>query len=438
MAVNPAQLAFQTQQAYSRGTEIDIQPILDGAKEWRDFQRAEYKSLQDVGSELDANFYGKWESNLNSLYDKAASGELKVGSPEWSAATKKLKDRAAQIKQVQDLRDEQIKLFQTKPDQTQFLEETETGELIDTGSAGYRERIEELLQNNYDDPTQLANDFAKLSRRVQVMPVGISTGFKEARTSTEKVGETLLNAGETEVQNQQVRAGNITFDVKTTMNPQDTDRMVKGLVSQYEPVLRADYKRKSAVQDLGLTEDEYVKTTIESMLPSGKVENKVRSVPRPRNDDDSGSGLRDLGNGRFKSNDYMFEVINDATDRERSSIRGRRKGVGGRMTVTYTGKGETIKSFVDEDGDDILGKLTSIYVSNDGVITMNVLSGSNEENTVPFEKNAAKIEEFYGITKEQILSAIDGGDIKKAGTVIGGKSTESGVGAKNNKEEITW
>jgi len=234
--------------------------------------------------------------------------------------------------------------------------------------------------------------------------------------------------------------------VATTQDDQDpalatkTAAEIQALVDQYKPYLELAYDRDTPLAKKSTDEREaFVQDFIKSLLFTEREPDVTSRNPRANTDNDDSRGLSG-GNGRYSNNDFSFVVTDAKVDpmsaREKSSIRATRSGesdkTSGSITVVPKDKGEPLRTFMDKDNDRLAGRLDEIKIINNNP-TLIIRTESDRYEEIPLNKqNIAKLEEFYGITEQDIKNMVkQGGTGTKVSTATP-QGTNQGSGNRNN------
>lgn len=266
------------------GTNVqapDMSTFRDTFTEDSKMKREEYKSVSQIGSELDAQSYKQIEGKIKGMLEKARRGELKVNSGDWVQQSGDTIAAASQLKEAEKLRKEYQEQFLSKPDQMVFMEEV-NGEVVDTGLQGYLRAQENLMGQEYESPYELVQKQAEMLQRAQMLPVGVQQGIQALRNDAIKTSALLVQAGRGAVKPVSVNSGNVTFEIETNADPDEVKEMVGTLRAQHGQSLAAQYRRTGGSSgNQGLTEAQYVDQNIADMMITAARQYQIRSTPSP-------------------------------------------------------------------------------------------------------------------------------------------------------------
>ena len=449
MAEEQALLPF-IQQAYGQGLKApSIEPFKETFKRNADQKREEFKSASELGLELDAKGWGIWSKQIESLYEKAKTGEITVGSAEWFAEKQKASASAGAMKQAQDLIKEHEDGIIKMSDQFIYSQTDEAGKTKVMGLDDFRKNIRDIYDRDFKDemtPMEVVNEITNELGKFTSLPMGVNTALKEAQTRGLAISRELQRMGG-DITAVSFKNGQVV--VATTQDDQDpalaakTAEEVQALADQYKPYLELKYETDTPTdQKTPDGKEGYVQDFIKSLLFTERSPDVTSRNPRANLDDDGSRGLTG-GNGRYSNNDFSFTVtdakVSPLSTREGSSIRSARSGesdkTNGSITVIPKDKGEPLRTFMDGDGDRLAGRLDEIKITNN-IPTLIVRTESDRYEEIPLNKqNIAKLEEFYGVTEQDIDNMIKGGGVgaKLATSTPRGTNQNSGVGSKYNK-----
>jgi len=294
MAEEQALLPF-IQQAFGRGLRApSIEPFKETFTRTAEEKRTEYKSASELGLDLDAQGWGVWSEQIKSLYEKAKTGAITVGSAEWFAEKQKAAASAGAMKQTQDLikgyEDSIVKMN----DQFLYSKTDSLGNTQVLGLNDFRKKIQEIYLEKFKNPMELVNKVATELNDFTVLPMGINAAMKEAQTRGLAISRELQRMGG-DITAVSFKNGQIV--VATTQDDQDpalaakTAEEVKALVDQYKPYLDLMYERDTDTDKKDpIKKEEYVQNLIKSFLfpqrePVVTTRNPLQvTAPRARKD----------------------------------------------------------------------------------------------------------------------------------------------------------
>jgi hypothetical protein len=297
MAEEQALLPF-IQQAYGQGLKApSIEPFKETFKRNADQKREEFKSASELGLELDAQGWGIWSKQIESLYEKAKTGEITVGSAEWFAEKQKASASAGAMKQAQDLIKEHEDGIIKMNDQFIYSETNEAGNTKVMGLDDFRKNIRDIYDRDFRDemtPMEVVNEITNELGKFTSLPMGVNTALKEAQTRGLAISRELQRMGG-DITAVSFKNGQVV--VATTQDDQDpalaakTAEEVQALADQYKPYLELKYETDTPTdQKTPDGKEGYVQDFIKSLLftersPDVTTRNPVRDVAlKPRKD----------------------------------------------------------------------------------------------------------------------------------------------------------
>jgi hypothetical protein len=346
---------------------------------------------------------------MSKMLEQAKEGNLVVGGADWLAQKEKLAATAAQYKQVQDLRKEYTTMLLEKPDQA-FI----GGK---TGIEGVTELQEQLRQIQAQEGlsnAQRINEMAKVMEGVRTLPMGVNEAINQGRETGFAISEELQNLGVTST-DVTTRGGQYVITNRPEITPELQDKLteeINSLTQQYLPYLEVRYKQQTPQEQQTVDGfNKYVEDEIKAWLfPQGKTTVTTRRIPQPKSDRDSRKKLTKTGDGKYENSNFVFVVVDEPGTREGKSVRGKRKGLSGKINVQSKSKAEELRSFTDADGDKLAGRLTDIKLTQ-GTPSLIIRTAQDAFKEIPIGENFAVLEEFYFITEEDIKNIISQGEI---------------------------
>ena len=301
MAEEQALLPF-IQQAYGQGLKApSIEPFKETFKRNADQKREEFKSASELGLELDAKGWGQWSKQIESLYEKAKTGEITVGSAEWFAEKQKAAASAGAMKQTQDLIKEYKENMVKNPDQFIYSKTDDSGNTQVMGLGDFEAKMQEIYAKDFENPMKLVNDVATEMGNLTSLPMGINTAMKDAQTRGMAISRELQRMGG-DITAVSFKNGQVV--VATTQDDQDpalaakTAEEVQALADQYKPYLELKYETDTPTDQKDPDKKEaYVQNYIKSLLfpkrePEVTNRNPIREVARRGKGDWGSAGMR--------------------------------------------------------------------------------------------------------------------------------------------------
>ncbi len=427
--INPGQLAGMTQQAYASGgvTGLSVQPLREAAKERRDYERKQQDSIYEITADLDAQAYATVSQEVDQIFQDVADKKIYYDSPEMKGRLSALRGKAKAMSETDAILKAATDQFTKNPDGFVFMSEDENGL---PAAKGYTEFVAELQKRrgeSFEAPEEYMQSINGVLQRVgsridekQVVPK-IQKSITDLADEYHKTIEAAKASG---AQTAQIGRAIVRVDQNTDITQfatQIEDAIMEGYADDIAQ-LGALYRGRGGES---LDNEQFGRRLVQdNMALTRRDISFKRDASPPKPSDDDNNLFRSIGNSSWQSGDYVFELVDKPSRRELSSQRGQRgDATPYKISVTSMRQGETPKIFIDEDEDNVAGKLATITVDAKGKITAEVI-GSKNPRTIKYEDNAAKFSEFYGITKQNILDMIGGdkGDIRGAN-----KSTETEV-----------
>ena len=409
---DPTQLQGQIFQTFGQGlTGIDYNSISSGIEKDRDFKRKELDSLYDVGAELDANAFRALQGELGGIYDKIESNDLIAGTPEFRAAQRRLTSIATDLKQTQDLTQSVLRDASSNPQNVSYIVEDEEGNPIDLGYSGLIDAARSFGGEKFGRPEDYlgagSQFLSKIGERIDENDLRRSVQQSveaDVKRAFEEIG---LDGSELDTKMDNYRSGLV--DLRKELGEESFNAIRDNNKQRYQEGIRSKYaidKNRNAVEK-GKNVDDYATEYVEGFIPRAKSDVSRFTVPEPKNDEDK-KILTGIGNGRWENDKFTFVMVDEPTAREKRSLRGRRKGFGGKLNVQSKGTSEPLRSFTsNEDGDKIAGRLTDIEFKGGQPILI-IRTANDDFEEFPIGENFAVLEEFYGITEQQIKDMLQG------------------------------
>ena len=400
----PEQLQNQIYGAYGQGvTGFDYDQVGRSLEKDREYKREELKNFYDIQADLDAAQVSSLKGTLDEMYKGIDTNELRVGSEEFQRQVSKLKSQAVGLQETKQLAEDALKAVNENPDSMVYMTTDANGQPIAGGYNEIMKQFTDVTNRSYQDPQAYNSTINSMlgNFRPKVSEDEVFTNIKTAVDA--QVEKQLKEYAKTEADLNRLkiayRKGKL-----TSKTPIDQKSIVQNIKAGFGDQLTMLYAQERGMgglaedMDKETFQDQYAK----SLIPTQVVEEEDYTVPAPpRDSTESSRGLKSRGSGRFENEDFAFVVTEAPTSRERSSKRGERQGLSGNIKVVPKDKGEPLRTFSDEDGDILSGRLSEVYMEA-GQPMLKIRTASDDFEEIPLGDNFPALEEFYGISEEDI------------------------------------
>ena len=279
-------------QAYGQNVQApDMSTFQETFTKDSERKREEFKSVTEIGIDLDAESYRHVEKGIKKMLEEARRGDLKVGSAEWQQRSALNQAAAGQMREEAEIRKGMLEEFMSAPDQMSYLKpvfypgtnepmvDPDTGEpeMVDVGKEGYLADMQEMINRDYENPMELVNERAKIHENVVKLPVPVQQGLASLRRDASTASKQLLGAGETDLRDSKQRFGNVVLNIRTTASDDSVRAAISSLIDQHGQTIAAQWSRMGGSQATGMTKEAFIADTIQGMLQTQEETAQIRS-----------------------------------------------------------------------------------------------------------------------------------------------------------------
>lgn len=412
--------------------KIDTSGLAEGAKKIEDFKEEKDKSVYETLSDLDATQLSAMQGEVDAIYADIDSGKLKYSSPEFLGRVEKLKAGVAGAQEAKELNKAVQEDWNTdRTSKGQFVLDEKTGNMVYTGYDDYTKKLNEFNQSSYMDAQSYAAGLAGVSTGVE----DIIDQEKATKVMMEDIDDLATNAidnlgidEETGVKITPLTLSRKGIQISKALGEEKINQIAENVVDRFQkPLLQmAAINRSKGLVPEGMSDKEYITQHVKERVKKGI--SKYEAIPtgysqRTTNKDEVNGWTRTETGGWASPKGFTFgfvgeplvkgtqikghEYLGGETD-EKAKEKAIKNGYG-RLAVTGSNSSEGYKTFISSLGYPD-GKLAAIKKGPDGLeLELSTGKDGYEMATVPWEGNDDKMMQFYGITKQQALDAIQKG-----------------------------
>lgn len=160
-------LANKAYEAYSKGiTGFSVEPVREAAKEKRDYERAEKKSIYEITADLDAQAYGTLSDFVEEMFAGIDSKEYYYDSPQMVQKLSALRGKAKAIKETDAILKAATEQFTKNPDGFVYNRKDANGNIVAGSYQDFVKDLDARRQETFETPEQYTQSITDILQNV--------------------------------------------------------------------------------------------------------------------------------------------------------------------------------------------------------------------------------------------------------------------------------